>query len=228
MIKRGCIFIMLALFCALAVLGTGFALWAFDTDKSTISSDLGVTITESSELGSFSMPEIKHVVLDGGTGAGINPTITGVTFYKSDENGNIITDNSLTISFTVKSEHLEEMNKDNNWDKVSFGIRINVPEQLKGIIDHTEFYSKHLGDNGYIDLKALVKELTDHFSDSDFSKSDFSYAPDAGVFTFKLTTTSLNRFFTYSAGQEPTTLPNYQNIGTNFAPLFTIDLWQGY
>lgn len=226
MIKRAYIFFVLALLCAVAVFGTGFALWYYNS-QSSYSHNMGVKVTESTVLGSFTVPEINLVVLDGGTGAGINPTITGVSFYKTDENGVALTDNSFEISFTVNEKYRQQINENGNYDKVNFGIRIDVPEQLKGLITHTEFYSERIAGKDYIDLKALTVELTDHFNDADGGKSDFKYDNATGVFTFTLTTTTLNRFFTYSAGREPTSLSGYESLKGNFAPCFIIELWQG-
>ena len=226
MIKRTCVVFLLAVVCAASVLGTGFALWSFDAQSSG-TQNLGVRVTQSTVLGTFSVPEINYVVLDGGTGAGINPTITGVSFYKSDEKSLAATDNSFTVS-TVDEAYRESIGEGDNWDKVEFGIRINVPAGLEGLITHTDFYNERMGDGGYIDLKALTVELTDHFSDPDFSKSDFNYDKAGGVFTFALTTTTLNRFFTYLPSKEPDTLAKFESLGHNFAPDFVIELWQGY
>lgn len=225
MIKRASVFFILSILCSLTVLGVGFAMWAFDTEGLK-TQYMGVKVTQSTVLGDFSVPEIAYVVLDGGTGSGVNPTITGVSFYKGDESNVAVTDNSFTVKFTVRDAHKPQMDEDNNWDKVKFGIRISVPEELNGLITHTEFYNERLGTNGYIDLKALAIELTDHFNDPDNTKSDFKY--EAGVFTFMLTTTTLNRFFTYASTKEPTDLNRYENLAGNFAPRFVIELWQGY
>ncbi len=229
MIKRAYIFIILAILCAFSVLGTGFALWSFEK-QSVATQNLGVHVTQSAVLGRFETPEIKFVVLDGGTGAGINPTITGVSFYKEDNN-KAVTDNAFTISFTVNEVYENEISEANS-DRVRFGIRIDVPKSLAGLITHTDFYNSHLGTDGYIDLKALAIELTDHFGDADYSKSDFQYVENGDgtgdVFTFALSTTTLNRFFTYLPTNEPTTLENYEKLGQNYAPDFVIELWQGY
>lgn len=214
---------MLAILCVFTVFGTGFALWSFDT-QSSATRNMGVRVTQSTMLGIFEAPEITHVVLDGGTGSGINPTITGVSFYKDDGSGKAVTDNSFTVSFTVSEAYREGLIAND----VRFGIRVNVPEELKELISHADFYNERVGDNGYIDLKALTIELTDHFSDSDSTNSDFKYDDKTYTFTFALNTTTLNRFFTYSATKEPTSLEKYQNLGKNLAPLFIIELWQGY
>ena len=227
MIKRAGIFFMLAVLCVVTVFGTGFALWSFNT-QSVATQNMGVRVTQSAVLGTFSVPEITRVVLDGGTGAGINPTITGVSFYKSDENNVAVTDITFTLSFIINDVYKQQIGENDNWKKVRFGIRIDVPAELDGLISHTEFYSGHMGGNGYIDLKALTEELTDHFSDPDFNNSNFKYDKDGGVFTFALTTTTLNRFFTYTPSKEPNTLDKYESLGSNFAPCFTIELWQGY
>lgn len=226
-IKRAYTFFILSVLCVFCVLGTGFALWSFDTQSET-TQNMGVRVTQSTVLGTFYVPDIKFIVLDGGTGAGINPTITGVSFYKGDSNNRVVTDNSFEISFIVNDANIQQINENGNWENVCFGIRIAVPAELDGLVSHTDFYNEHIGENGYIDLKALTIELTDHFSDSDYSNSDFNYDGDTGTFTFALTTTTLNRFFTYSASNEPTTLDKYDKLGGNFAPCFIIELWQGY
>lgn len=227
MFKRACVFFFLAILCVVSVFGTGFALWSFDT-RTFATQYTGVHVTQSAVLGIFSVPQLNHVVLDGGTGAGINPTITGVSFYKGGADGAAVTDNTFTISFTVNEEYRRQLGQGDNWDKVQFGIRIDVPAELDGLVSHTDFYNERTGNNGYIDLKALTIELTDHFSDAEYSKSDFNYDGETGVFTFALTTTTLNRFFTYATAKEPTTLEKYESLGGNFAPYFVIELWQGY
>ena len=221
MIKRCFAFFALSLLCAASVFGAGFALWSF-TDETLSSKPVGVHITQSVVLGSFSLPEVKYVVLDGGTGAGVNPTITGVSFYK-EEAGIAATDNTFTVKFKVKTAYKDKI----DYDKVRFGIKIDVPEKLNGLIEHTAFYNERLKD-GYIDLKALTIELTDHFNDTDFSKSDFVKDETAGEFTFFLTTTFLNRCFTYKQSTQPNTLGKYNGLNGNFAPLFKIELLQTY
>lgn len=227
MIKRRLIFALLSVLCTLIVFGSGYALWTFSGDSSSSSSNLGVTVTQSSKLGKFFVPEIKYIVLDGGVGSDIDNSITGVSFYKGLD-GTVDTNNSFNITFTVNSEYLAEMKENDNWDKVNFGLRINVPDGLDSLITHTDFYNSHIGENGYIDLKELTKELTDHFNDPDLSESDFSYDAEKGVYTFALTTAVLDRFFTYKAEKVPDSLEKYGYLGTNFAAQFKIELWQGY
>lgn len=224
MIKRSLVFFILALLCSAAVTGTGFAMWSY-TEKAERSQALGVKITQSSIIGSFSLPEIKYVVLDGGTGSGVNPTITGVSFYKY-ENGSAVTDNSFVITFTVDEKYRDFINADKNYEKVGFGISVDVPIELKPLIVHTPFYTSRL-EGSFIDLKALTIELTDHFSDG--TNSDFRYDSSTGQFTFNLTTVVFNRFFTYSSSYKPEDLDKYNNLLLgNVAPLFEIKLYQTY
>lgn len=228
MIKRAYVYFILAVLCVFSVLGTGFALWTFGEQSGGIL-DMGVRVTQSSVLGEFSsVPKLACVVLDGGKGSGMNPTITGVSFYKGEvENTSVaVTDTAFDIQFTVKEEFRPDINQNNNYELVAFGLRIDVPEKLKDIITHTDFYNNHADKDGFIDLKALVIELTDHFEG--YGNSDFDYDKDKGVFTFKLTTTTLNRFFTYIPSEEPNTLEKYEVLGQNFAPYFVIELRQGY
>ena len=204
MIKRSLVFFILALLCSAAVIGTGFAMWSY-TEKAESSQALGVKITQ--------------------TGSGVNPTITGVSFYK-DENGSAVTDNSFVITFTVDEKYRDFINADKNYEKVGFGISVDVPIELKPLIVHTPFYTSRL-EGSFIDLKALTIELTDHFSDS--TNSDFRYDSSTGQFTFDLTTVVFNRFFTYSSSYKPEDLDKYNNLLLgNVAPLFKIKLYQTY
>ena len=227
MIKRASVFLLLAVFSVFSVFGAGFALWAFDT-RAGETQNMGVRVTQSTLLGTFTVPQINCVVFDGGTGSGINPTITGVAFYKSDKNNVAVSDNSFTVSFVVNDGYKLQISENGKWEEVHFGIRIAVPVQLAGLISHTDFYEERVGDNGYIDLKALTIELTDHFSDPDYTRSDFNYDVDKGEFTFALTTTTLNKFFTYIPSEEPKKKKKYDVLGRNFAAYFIIELWQGY
>lgn len=238
-----------AVCCAVALIGIGFSAWSFE-DGAVGTENLGVRITQSALLGSFDLPELKHVVLDGGTGSGINPTITGVSFYKGDANNadRIDVDSDFTITFqTDKDKFPEYIAQPSDGDdavaaavaaadKVQFGIRINVPAELDDLIAHTSFYNEHIKTSavvGYIDLKALAEELTDHFNDTatEQTPSNFNYDAATGLFTFKLTATTINRCFTYistsSVNTQPTTLEKQAALKKNFAPLFTVELWQG-
>ena len=197
--RRLMLFPLAAVCCAIALIGIGFSAWSFE-DGAVGTNDMGVHITQSSILGSFDLPEIKHVVLDGGTGSGINPTITGVSFYKGDDKG-LIADLDFTITFQIDKDKFPEyiaQPTDGDdavaaavavADKVQFGIRINVPAELDDLITHTTFYNDHLRSSavgGYIDLKALAIELTDHFNDTATSQtpSNFNYDAATGLFTF--------------------------------------------
>lgn len=247
MIKRAGIFILLAVLSAFCIFGMGFALWSFNA-QSQGTKTLGVHVTQSATLGAFSMPALDYVMLDGGSSVGSDTTITGVSFYKGDGT-KAITDNSFTIVFTVKDDYVNDV----DFDRVEFGIKIDVAdESLKGKVEHTAFYKSRLNgankntdayngslDDGYIDLKALTVELTDHFDDPGHLKSDF-IPPDENsetkTFTFKLTTVFFNRCFSYISGQQPDSLEKYDRLdeanlkgaGTNYAPHFRIELIQTY
>lgn len=222
-LRRKIAFFVLSFLSVVCVFGTGFATWSF-TDEAEGIFNMGVRITQSAVLGEFSAPDIKYVVLDGGTGAGINPTITGVSFYKQKKDAAIAeTDNAYPVVFKVYDRFKSVI----DYDKVEFGIKIEVPAALSGLLEHTAFYTSHLKD-GYIDLKALTIELTDHFDDPENKKSDFVPDQAAGTFTFNITTLLFNRCFTYIKDKQPDSLEKYNLLAENLAPLFTIELRQTY
>lgn len=225
-----CVFLA-AVFCCIALLGTGFAAWMYGNGiDAKAPLDIGVKITESTVVGRFEVPEIWHVVLDGGTGSGYNPTITGISFYKNDgENGNIpLIDSDFVIQFQVDEDEIEIINQE--YDKLAFGFRIEIPDALKPYIDYTDWYKAYInrGQNGYIDLKQLTIDLTDHFDDPEYTRSNFSYDKATGLFSFAISTTAFDRFFTYVKTEKPITLDKYGALPDNVRPFFIIELWQGW
>jgi hypothetical protein len=216
----------LALTCAAAIFGTGFALWNFSAERRA-DGDLGVRVTQSATLGKFQVRDIMHAVIDGGTGAGVNPTITGVSFYKNDPvTLKPMTDTEFTVTFQADANHIPELEENEAWRKVTFGIRLSVPESMESFLTHTEFYNTRLQANGYLDLKQLAIEQTDHFGDPELTDSDFFY--ENGLFTFRLTTVTLNRFFTYVRSAAPDSLDRYGALPERFSSLFRLEFMQSW
>lgn len=228
-----------------AVVGTGFALWAFSTERRA-DTKVGVVVNEVAVNGEFYGQLPPYAVLEE-SGGGVNGTVTGINFYnvglfkkegedaplEGDKRG-VLYDTAVEISFKT----LREMTKDEA-DKMLFGMKLTIQSGILPKIMHTSSWYRtrrkitdEATEEEYIDLKALVCDIHPVID----GKDNFEYSQNADdgtwLFTFRFTTTLLNMCFEYYATSVPDSAKKYNKLidelkSASEQSEIVLTLWQG-
>lgn len=231
-----------------AIVGTGFAFWAFSTERRA---DLkfGVYINEVAVNGRFFGQIPPYAVLEEGGGTSVNGTVTGITFYnvglfyKDGEGTPLEGDQKVGVLYDTAVELQFKTAQDMTADEAAtlvFGMRMTLNGGLLPEFMHTSTWYRtrskimdSVSGEEYIDLKTLVSELHPVVS----GKKNFEYSPNGDgswTYYFRFTTTMLNMCFEYNKANIPDKAETYnqmvnrlKNATSAEQSKIVLTLWQG-